>query len=249
MKNLTIAGLLALSAVTGMAKMVSPEEHAAKFGGILVHPDSRKGSVTFIDTQTRADVSKPLDEFLGHFRRVLPINVKVMKAAAGAPLELKKKSGSEFAIILVDDTNTPSTVIYPDDAYALINSAKFETGLKLPNDKDVYARRVAKGAMRAFVLLANGGGSRYPANVGVVHNVQELDLTQDKLPVDIQNAMKLYLEKAGVSALRRVPYQRAVQEGWAPQPTNDIQKAIWEKVHAIPQKPIKIEFDPKTDTK
>jgi len=36
-----------------------------------------------------------------------------------------------------------------------------------------------------------------------------------------------------------------VEEGWAPAPTNEYQKIVWDKVHAIPQKPMKIEFDPK----
>ena len=38
-----------------------------------------------------------------------------------------------------------------------------------------------------------------------------------------------------------------VEEGWSPSPTNDVQRAIWEKVHAIPDKPLTIEFDPKID--
>ena len=42
-------------------------------------------------------------------------------------------------------------------------------------------------------------------------------------------------------------HKKACQEGWAPAPTNDVQKAIWEKVHAIPDKPMTIEFDPKKD--
>ena len=42
-------------------------------------------------------------------------------------------------------------------------------------------------------------------------------------------------------------YKRACREGWAPTPTNDVQRAIWEKVHAIPDKPLTIEFDPKID--
>ena len=37
------------------------------------------------------------------------------------------------------------------------------------------------------------------------------------------------------------------QQGWAPAPTNEVQQAIWDKVHQIPDKPITIEFDPKTD--
>lgn len=39
-------------------------------------------------------------------------------------------------------------------------------------------------------------------------------------------------KKAGMQSPRRVPYKIAVKEGWAPAPTNDYQKAIWEKVKA-----------------
>ena len=46
---------------------------------------------------------------------------------------------------------------------------------------------------------------------------------------------------------RSVPYSRACREGWAPPPTNDVQRTIWKQVHAVPDKPIKIEFDPKKD--
>jgi hypothetical protein len=34
------------------------------------------------------------------------------------------------------------------------------------------------------------------------------------------------------------------QEGWAPPPTNEYQRAIWNDVHKIPEKPMKIDFDP-----
>ena len=40
-------------------------------------------------------------------------------------------------------------------------------------------------------------------------------------------------------------YSAAVQEGWAPTPTDTVQKAIWDKVNATPKTPMKIEFDPK----
>ena len=32
--------------------------------------------------------------------------------------------------------------------------------------------------------------------------------------------------------VRYVTYRQACIEGWAPAPTNDVQKAIWEKVHS-----------------
>ena len=47
--------------------------------------------------------------------------------------------------------------------------------------------------------------------------------------------------------MRRIPYRQACQEGWAPAPTNAVQRAIWNKVHQIPDSPLVIEFDPKRD--
>ena len=42
-------------------------------------------------------------------------------------------------------------------------------------------------------------------------------------------------------------YYEACERGWALAPTNAAQKAIWKKVHQIPDKPITIEYDPKKD--
>ena len=47
--------------------------------------------------------------------------------------------------------------------------------------------------------------------------------------------------------MRRIPYRQACKEGRAPVPTNDVQRAIWNKVHQIPDSPLVIEFDPKRD--
>ena len=64
---------------------------------------------------------------------------------------------------------------------------------------------------------------------------------QDKrIDVMIMSATAL-----GAYVKRRTSYQKACEEGWAPLPTNDVQKAIWDKVHAVPKNPMKIEFDPK----
>jgi len=36
----------------------------------------------------------------------------------------------------------------------------------------------------------------------------------------------------GMAAPKLVPYLKACQEGWAPVPTNDYQKAVWERVRS-----------------
>ena len=90
------------------------------------------------------------------------------------------------------------------------------------------------------------------------HTVEELqkefgieaDIQLDKnpdiqLPVDVLSRFRTYMEPLGVKPSILVPYRRACEEGWAPAPTNEYQKAIWDKVHAAPKNPMKIEFDPK----
>ena len=63
------------------------------------------------------------------------------------------------------------------------------------------------------------------------------------LPVDVGARVNSYLNYCGVKPLQRVTYRRACQEGWAHQPTNSFQKAVWDEVHQIPQKPITIKYD------
>ena len=53
--------------------------------------------------------------------------------------------------------------------------------------------------------------------------------------------------KRGIPPIRSDTYKLACQEGWVPEPTNDVQRTIWKQVHSIPDKPITIEFDPKKD--
>ena len=63
--------------------------------------------------------------------------------------------------------------------------------------------------------------------------------------LDIEARIVNNMNETEVKPYRIAKYSEAVQEGWAPAPTNEFQKAIWDKVHAMPATPMKIEFDPK----
>ena len=77
-------------------------------------------------------------------------------------------------------------------------------------------------------------------------SISDLDKYPDEaIPVDVLGRTLRYLPEAGCNLRTMVPYRTACREGWAPAPTNDIQKAIWNEVRQLPTKPIKIEFDPK----
>ena len=76
-------------------------------------------------------------------------------------------------------------------------------------------------------------------------SVQELDSMQPFIPVDVFDKIDASAKKRGLRPEILANYYEACEQGWAPAPTNDIQKAILDKVHAIPANPIKIKFDPK----
>ena len=114
-----------------------------------------------------------------------------------------------------------------------------------------FKARVSKELTRGFAILAGAQSSNYPGSlVGCVTKAEDLDRFADNmLPVDVFARFNEYVLGYGIIPKKEVAYRMACQEGWAPAPTNDIQKAFWDKAHQIPTKPIKVEFDPKTDKK
>ena len=75
--------------------------------------------------------------------------------------------------------------------------------------------------------------------------IEDLDAVGEFTPGDVIMRELDYLNACGVTGERWVTYKKACQQGWAPAPTNNIQQAIWNRVHAAPKNPMKIEFDPK----
>ena len=229
----------------GVKPRMTAEERIASLGGFVTYPGSQKGMVAFIDTQSAVDIRPAFEELFTHFEHQVPVKIELTKATLSDAKSLKENAKANFAVVFVDDATSPSLSVFPDNCYAVVNFAKYKTGLKLPNDEQKYKYRCAKAALKAFSMLCGGCGSRYPGHVLAAHTPQELDFAQDKLPIDIQDSIKKYLGAAGVTPLRKTIYRKAVQEGWAPTPTNDVQKAIWDDIRQLPSKPIKIEFDPK----
>ena len=94
-------------------------------------------------------------------------------------------------------------------------------------------------------MLGASDSMMQPCLMSPVHSLSDLDANTCVMPtMEPFNMMINNVRKLGVAVRRRVSYHKACEEGWAPAPTNDIQRAIWDKVHAIPDKPITIEFDP-----
>lgn len=83
-----------------------------------------------------------------------------------------------------------------------------------------------------------------------LYSLDDLDaLKNDMISPEGLSGMNLCFKKLGITPYRRVSYRDACREGWAPAPTNEFEKVIWEKVKAEnskePTKGLKIKYDPK----
>ena len=77
--------------------------------------------------------------------------------------------------------------------------------------------------------------------MGSVVKASDLDKYPDsRLPVDVLDRMQKNMSVIGMAPFKITTYRKACEDGWAPQPTNEYQQAIWDKVHAMPTEPLKI---------
>lgn len=149
-------------------------------------------------------------------------------------------------VMLVDGAeDAPLMTAYPEERLALVNMTALSKGVS----SGVRQDRVEKLTWRAIGhLVGCGAPDGYTCVMKPLRNMADLDAMPNKFihPASFFKA-RPYFDMCGVTPARKGTYESACQQGWAPQPTNDVQRAVWEKVHAIPDKPLTIEFDPKKD--
>ena len=250
----------ALIAIVGAASAIAEGPHAAekppltpeqkvalskkvqilKGGEKIAKPGTQRGAITIVNAQGRAsqDWIAAATEYL---RRETNYNIVLRPGEFDAA---KPAVHGQMTVYVIDDPDLPRSVVAPEDRWAYCNVAKIYS-----EKPAFFEARTKKSLSRAFAMLCGGMSSSYSISlVGPMPKVDDLDvIPTEQIPVDVTVRMEPYMEKFGVSPAVMKPYRMACEEGWAPAPTNDVQRAIWEKVHAIPDKPLTIEFDPKID--
>jgi hypothetical protein len=77
-----------------------------------------------------------------------------------------------------------------------------------------------------------------------VKSLADIDAIQERFGLDTIAHIRSSAPFYGLVPWYQTTYVKACEEGWAPAPTNDIQKAIWERVKADkergPTNPLKI---------
>jgi len=229
--------------------MAALQRHAQSEGGYIAKPNSRKGRIVFVNEQTQvpgaalkevADTIAVRDRLDVEFvdavggERTTPRNAEARKA------ELKANA----AVFVTESDEYPSmSIAAPEGAWSIVNAAAVCKGA---SNEAFKKTRLIKMMERGFYTACGAMNSQYPGSMmGLARNVEELDRLSSRAPLDVIGRTMANLAEMGVTQEIFATYKKACEEGWAPAPTNDIQKAIWDKVHTPPKAPMKIEFDPK----
>ncbi len=141
----------------------------------------------------------------------------------------------------VVDEGDSITTLYPEEMRGVVSVKALS---KDSPTKEVLLVRVQKAVARAGLHLMGSGYGPRGCLSSTVRSLADLDrLALDPPTPDAMTRLRGG-RMSGVKMLRFATYQQACREGWAPPPANKRQKEIWDEVHQLPSKPIKIEFDP-----
>ena len=248
--------ILISSVYAEKTETLTPEQRKARAfefrmkntGGMISRPDTPKGKVVLFYGQNEIqpnEIEQSIRLTFSLMRASYEIKTISEAVSIDNASELMKKYNAAVGIFILNDSkiNVPM-LIAPEAGWALVNIAV----LKKDNPNSNFLKaRTNKEIVRAILHVCGGASSMYDGSISkAIVDIKELDdIVSVNPPIDVIGRTAKYLPAFGVSTSPKVTYKKAVQEGWAPTPTNEYQKAIWDKVHAAPKNPMKIEFDPK----
>ena len=211
------------------------DERVLKKTGGFIHQPAEGPQTLLVDA--RAKPTATIDEVARVYQLATHLDAQVAKEARGdaAPLDFAKATMSAakplMLVMVVDGVpNQPILSVFPEERVGIVNADKLKGG----DDPSAPEMRVMKETWRAIGFVGGLGFS--PAENDIMqplYSLKELDANRYPFiqPMNMARMYKMW-KRFGVKKERRIPYRVAVQEGWAAQPTNEYQKAIWEQVKA-----------------
>lgn len=209
-----------------------------RMGGFVKDTRAQKGCVVIVDAQSEAK-TEWMEATAKYFDEEVMITVKVEKGEFDLYDPVLK---GEATVFVVKDEKLPMSLIAPEAKWAMVNVAK------IASDKPAfYEARTKKELTRAISFVLGGADSQYPDSpTAAFLSANDLDRNMDpRLPVDVIDRFKKNMGKLGIAPYTTTTYRAACKAGWAPEPKDDNQRAIWEEYHSKPTEPIHIKFDPK----
>ena len=213
-------------------------------GGTIGKPGTKQGKITYVNAQKRIPgewLNESAKLFNGIFRNKIRYDIVITNGEFSLP---SPKLESEATLFVIDDPSMPTILSAPENRWAMVNMQNLDEG-RGAQEPFLHARAL-KRMMRGIALLAGAQDSTYPrCLLSCKTKAEDMDINPDcRLPVDVVKRFERYLVGYGIKPEKIVTYREAVEEGWAPQPSDEYQRVVWKEVHSIPKKPLQITFDP-----
>ena len=200
-------------------------------GGSVINYATQKGEVVFLNTQKRVP-AEPLikridtmkDFFCSSFR-LKEWNKPITLANAQATLDECKANA---AVFIVDDPSIPVTILSaPETNWIFLNVAALA---KDGADGQKIMERTRRELWRTLGYMLGNDSVADVCVMKAVTSLKELDELGAEAPSSGPIILiSRRLKSIGVMPYQRTSYSRALREGWAPMPTNEIQRAVYER--------------------
>ena len=198
-----------------------------------------KGRLAIVDCRSGLDWNE-MKPALDSFDKAFHVDVVMQQ---GGPFSVEGAAAavsatkSNAALFVGSRDDYPMSLAAPEQKWAFVNVAP----LRL--DGVNFAKRcqvlLTRGMYRAL-----GSDTSQAANscLSPVHSPADLDKVSDLgVAMDTYMAIGIGLDALGIVPVEYGTYQDACELGIAAPPTNDVQKAIWDKVHQLPTRPLTIQ--------
>ena len=212
------------------------EEHLREIGGYLDFiPESP--SMLIVDARKAPDAAVPgrVRSVINGMFKIAATNMVVAlgeKECSGTRGSELRKAGRHLLAIVISNcgSDKPALVVFPEERVAVVNE---DAAVKFAHGEEANIRLV-KECWRGIGFITGAGYSQTDAGVmQPVGSPLELDTVEWQVihPLALQQ-MNKFFKKYGAKRGHRTTYLRACEEGWAPAPTNDYQRAIWDAARA-----------------
>ncbi|MBR1870891.1 MAG: hypothetical protein IJ802_03605 [Kiritimatiellae bacterium] len=202
-----------------------PNPNPMPSGGLVVREPEDTNVIVIRNLQTRF-TEEEMAEVVASFKTSLALPVKL---ATGD--EIVERAG---ATVTVEDSPAfggATLLVAPEQGWS-----RLAVGWLL-EDAPEGEKRIARLEVELMRAVAASLGVGYsihqPCIMSNVESIRDLDkiaLFVSGPGPETENNLTVCAKKRGIGKYRFATYRRACQQGWAPAPTNDVQRAIWDEV-------------------
>ena len=228
-----------------LCALTSAGENASADGGTV--RIAGKGRIAVVDCESGVDW-KEMKPVLDSFDRSFHIEVALQRGEAFSvetATAALARTKSNAAVFVGSREYYPMTLSAPEQRWSFVNVAQLRA------DGSNFVRRSQMLLLRGiYRALGSDTSSAAKSCLSPVHSPSDLDKIADfDIAMDTYMAVSQGAESLGIVPVEYGTYQDACEMGIAAPPTNAVQKAIWDKVHALPSEPIKIKPETKKQEK